>query len=200
MTGIPPTQVTSERNQATSPNDSPSAETTPEDVATMVGNLASTDQKKEAAVAVIGKLPPDAAPEVVATMVDNLESTDQKKDAAVAVVGKLPPEATPDVVGRMVDNLGSADQVKVATAAMNALPTQRQQDLANSILGTPSRKVQAALWLIVVITISAAIFIFGTLSFILVLNGRGAEGPLALATTALGGIVGLIATTPGRRG
>jgi hypothetical protein len=175
------------------------SQATPDLVARMVGNLDTTDQKKEAAVAAVGAVPSEATPDVVGTMVGNLDTTDQKKEAAVAAVGAVPSEATPDVVGTMVGNLGSADQVRAAAAAMNALPAQRQQDLANSILGTPSSKVQGSLWLIVVITISAAIFIFGVLSFVLVLSGRGAEGPLALATTALGGIVGLIATTPGRR-
>ena len=71
--------------------------------------------------------------------------------------------------------------------------------MLTSILGTPDSKTQRTLWYLVVSTISAAIFVFGVLTFVLILTGRSAEGPLALATTALGGIVGLIATSPGSR-
>lgn len=41
-----------------------------------------------------------------------------------------------------------------------------------------------------------AIFVFGALTFVLVPNGKIAEGVVALATTALGGVVGLVFTSP----
>jgi hypothetical protein len=65
------------------------------------------------------------------------------------------------------------------------------------MFGTPDPKTQRALWYIVIVTTSAAIFLFGGLTFALTLLGKSGEGTLALATTALGGIVGLVATTPG---
>jgi hypothetical protein len=44
---------------------------------------------------------------------------------------------------------------------------------------------------------TAAIFVFGSMAFVLIYQGKAAEAPLALATTALGGVVGLVATSPG---
>jgi hypothetical protein len=173
--------------------------TTPQDVANMADKLDSA-HKKEAAVNLVDALAPEDKSEVVARVVGNLETPDQKKEAAVAAVGALPSAATPDVVATMVGKLDSADQKRAAAAALNTLPQDQQQQVASSILGTSSPKVQGALWLIVIMTISVAIFVFGVLSFVLVVSGKSAEGPLALATTALGGIVGLVASTPGRRG
>ncbi|MGH3548597.1 MAG: hypothetical protein ACRDQU_10915 [Pseudonocardiaceae bacterium] len=45
-------------------------------------------------------------------------------------------------------------------------------------------------------TMGAAIFVFGILTFVLVLKGQSADGVIALATTALGGVVGLISPSP----
>ncbi len=165
----------------------------------MTDNLDNA-QKKEEAVKLVEALSSEDKSEVVARLVGNLETPDQKKEAAVAAVGALSSAATPDAVAAMVGKLDSADQKRAAAAALNMLPQDQQQQLASSVLGNPSPKVQGALWLIVIITISAAIFVFGVLSFVLVVSGKGAEGPLALAATALGGIVGLLASTPGRRG
>jgi hypothetical protein len=55
------------------------------------------------------------------------------------------------------------------------------------------------LWYIVVGVMALAVFIFGSMAFVLLYQGKAAEAPLALATTALGGVVGLIATSPGSR-
>ena len=44
----------------------------------------------------------------------------------------------------------------------------------------------------------AVIVIFGVLSFVLIYQGKHAEATLALATTALGGIVGLISPGPSK--
>jgi hypothetical protein len=69
--------------------------------------------------------------------------------------------------------------------------------LAEGVLGVPDRRTQQILWYIVVWTMVAAIFVFGTMAFVLIYQKKAAEAPLALATTALGGVVGLIATSPG---
>lgn len=55
------------------------------------------------------------------------------------------------------------------------------------------------LWYIVVSTLAAAVFVFGSMAFVPVYRKKAAEAPRALVTTALGGIVGLVATSPGRR-
>ncbi len=189
-------KVTGERDTQTA--DGSTSGATPQDVADLAEKLDSAN-KKEAAVNLVDALAPEDKSEVVARVVGNLETADQKKDAAVAAVGALSSAATPDAVATMVGKLDSADQKRAAAAALNMLPQDQQQQVASSILGTPSPKAQGALWLIVVMTISAAIFVFGVLSFVLVVSGKSAEGPLALATTSLGGIVGLVAATPGRR-
>jgi hypothetical protein len=101
-------------------------------------------------------------------------------------------------MAKVIGNLNTPDQQQqAAAAAVNALPPEGQQEVLTSLLGTPNPKTQRTLWYIVISTISAAIFVFGVLTFVLILLGKSAEAPLALATTALGGIVGLIATNPG---
>jgi len=52
----------------------------------------------------------------------------------------------------------------------------------------------------VVGTMALAVFFFGTMAFVLMYQKKGAEAPLALATTALGAIIGLVATSPGSKG
>jgi hypothetical protein len=54
------------------------------------------------------------------------------------------------------------------------------------------------LWKCVVGSLVAVIVIFGVLSFVLIYQGKHAEATLALATTALGGIVGLISPGPSK--
>jgi hypothetical protein len=87
-------------------------------------------------------------------------------------------------------------QKQVAAAAIGGLSQADQEDVAATILGTPDRKTQQRLWYIVIGTMGGAIFVFGILTFLLVLMGKSAEGVLALGTTALGGVVGLVSTSP----
>jgi hypothetical protein len=160
----------------------------------------TTDEQQDAAAAAVGALSPDATSAVVAKVVGNLNTTDQQQDAAAAAVGALSPDATNAVVAKVVGNLTTPGQQQdAAAAALGALPRAGQEEVLTSILGTPDPKTQRALWYIVISAIAAAIFVFGILTFVLILLGKSAEAPLALATTALGGIVGLLATTPGGR-
>lgn len=92
--------------------------------------------------------------------------------------------------------LDTDQQKQIAAAAVNALPQADQEEVAATTLGTPDRKTQQRLWYIVVGMMGGAIFVFGALTFVLVLEGKNAEGVVALATTALGGVVGLISTSP----
>jgi len=77
-------------------------------------------------------------------------------------------------------------------------PQDRDEVARASVLPLPDVRTQQVLWYMVVGTMAIGIFVFGTMAFLLLAWGRGAEAPLALATTALGGIVGLVATSPGR--
>ena len=72
--------------------------------------------------------------------------------------------------------------------------------VAETVLGSPDRKTRQILWYLVVATLTAADFVFGSMAFVLVYQKKAAEAPLALATAALGAIVGLVATSPGSRG
>jgi hypothetical protein len=83
---------------------------------------------------------------------------------------------------------------------MGALSSADQEAVAADagVLDRPDAVTQRNLWYMVVGTMALAIFVFGIMAFLLLHWGEAAEAPLALATTALGGIVGLIATSPGR--
>jgi hypothetical protein len=154
------------------------------------------DQQQEAAVAAMSALAPESTSAAVGEVVGNLSTPGQQQQAAVAAMSALAPESTSAAVGEVVGNLSTPGQQQdAATAAVGALSPAGQQAVLTSLLGTPDPKTQRRLWYIVVSTIAAAIFVFGVLTFVLILLGKSAEAPLALATTALGGIVGLIATS-----
>lgn len=104
-----------------------------------------------------------------------------------------------EVTAEVVSQLDADQQREAAVAALSALPRAGQEEVFARVLGKPDPKIQRALWYIVVLTISAAIFVFGALTFTLILLGKNGEAPLALAATALGGFVGLIATSPAGR-
>jgi hypothetical protein len=136
--------------------------------------------------------------ELGAAMVHGLDTPEQQKAAAEGVVGALPNEAKQDLAATVVQSLDTPEQKRAAAeGAVGALSTEQRQDLAESLLGRPDRKTRQNLWYIVVWTMAAAIFVFGSMAFVLIYQKKAAEAPLALATTALGGVVGLVATSPG---
>lgn len=138
---------------------------------------------------------------LAATVVRGLESPEQQKAAAEDVVGALPDAAKQDLAGTVVRSMDSPEQQKAAAAsALGALePTLQQQVVAN-VLGPPDERTRQLLWYVVVGTMAIAVFFFGTMAFVLMYQKKAAEAPLALATTALGAIVGLVATSPGSKG
>jgi hypothetical protein len=115
-------------------------------------------------------------------------------------VDTLTPAEQRDLAAAVVQSLDTPEQQKAAEGVVGALPNEAKQDLqdlAESLLGRPDGKTQQNLWCIVVWTMAAAIFVFGSMAFVLIYQKKAAEAPLALATTALGGVVGLVATSPG---
>jgi len=124
-------------------------------------------------------------------------SLKQKRDAAEGVVRALPDEAKHDLAAMVVQSMGTPQQQSAAAegVVMSLSPKQRKQ-LA-STLGRPDRTTRQHLWYIVIGAMVTAIFVFGVGVIVLVAKGMHAEAPLALATTALGGVVGLVATSPG---
>jgi hypothetical protein len=163
---------------------------------TLAEALPSTAQK--AAELAMDTLPPAEQQGLAAAVVQTLDTPQQQKAAAEAVVGALPAEAKQDLAATVVQTLDTPQQQRAAAeAVVGTLPSDQQQQLAEGVLGVPDRRTQQRLWYIVVWTLVAAIFVFGAMAFVLIYQKKAAEAPLALATTALGGVVGLIATSPG---
>jgi hypothetical protein len=132
--------------------------------------------------------------------VQGLDTPEQQKAAAEGVVGALPTEAKQDLAATVVQSLDTPQQQRAAAeAVVGALPTEQRQQLAEGVLGIPDQRTQQNLWYIVIGVMGLAIFIFGSMAFVLLYQKKPAEAPLALATTALGGVVGLLATSPGSR-
>ena len=168
--------------------------------ATVVKSLVSPEQQRAAAEGVVGALLAEAKQDLAATVVRSLDSTEQQKSAAEAVVGALPAEAKQDLAATVVRSLESPEERKAAAqSAFGVLSTTQQVQLAENVLGSPDAKTRRRLWYMVVATMIVALFFFGSMSFVLIYQRKAAEAPLALATTALGALVGLVATSPGTR-
>jgi hypothetical protein len=128
------------------------------------------------------------------------DTPEQKQAAPTAVIGSLPPDIQQAMPATLVQGLDTAEQKQAAaTAVIGSLPPDIQQQLANTVLGYPDRKTRQVLWYLVVSALTAAVFVFGSMAFVLVYQKKPADASLALATTALGGIIGLVATSPGGR-
>ena len=122
------------------------------------------------------------------------------EDKLVAAVGTLSADAQQRIPATVVDGLGTTQQKQAAAeAVIGKLPADVQQQVAEAVLGSPDRRTRQVLWYLVVSTLTAAVFVFGSMAFVLVYQKKAAEAPLALTTAALGGIIGLVATSPGPR-
>ncbi len=159
------------------------------------GSELRPDQQHQVATTTIDGLSAESKQELVGTVVQGL-SPDQQHQVATETIDGLSAESKQELVGTVVQSLSPDQQHQVATETIGTLPRADQEDVAATILGVPDRRTQQRLWYIVVGTMGGAIFVFGILTFVLVLLGKSAEGVLALATTALGGVVGLVATSP----
>jgi hypothetical protein len=127
------------------------------------------------------------------------EPSDHAREAA-ELVQKLTPAEQQHLAAAVVQSIDTPEQQRAAAeGVVRALPNEQREQLADSVLGRPDRVTRQHLWYIVVWPMAAAIFIFGTMAFVLMYQKKAAEAPLALATTALGGVVGLVATSPGSR-
>jgi hypothetical protein len=134
-----------------------------------------------------------------ATMSDGPDTPAQQLAAAEGLVDALPDEAKQGLAATVVQGLPAAQQQAAAQGVLDALPDDQRTQLAETVLGSPDKNTRKVLWYVVVSTLAAAVFVFGSMAFVLVYQKKAAEAPLALATTALGGIVGLVATSPGSR-
>ncbi|MBV9096058.1 MAG: hypothetical protein JO132_19660 [Streptosporangiaceae bacterium] len=123
-----------------------------------------------------------------------------EQQAAEAMIGALPPDVKQDIAATVVQGLDtSAQKQQAAEAVIGALPPDVKQQVAETVLGSPDQRTRQILWYLVVSTLTIAVFVFGSMAFVLVYQKKAAEAPLALATAALGAIIGLVATSPGSR-
>jgi len=160
----------------------------------------NTGQKQATIEAMLGTLPSETRRDMAATVVQGLDTIEQKQAAAQAVLGTLPSETRQDIAATVVQGLDTPEQKQAAAqAVLGTLPSDVQQQVAQTVLGSPDQKTRQVLWYMVVSTLTLAVFAFGAMTFVLVYQGKAAEAPLALATAALGGIIGLVATSPGSR-
>jgi hypothetical protein len=137
---------------------------------------------------------------LAATVVQSLDTPEQQRAAAEGVVGALPAAAKQELAATVVQSLDTPEQrAAAAKSALGALSAPQQAAVAESLLGSPDATTRQRLWYVVVGTMALAVFVFGSMAFVLIYQRKAAEAPLALATTALGGLVGLIATSPGSR-
>lgn len=135
-------------------------------------------------------------PDLIANVVGDLSDT-HKKLTAEKIIGSVDTNDQPDILTTAIDNLPASQQKETVKKSYLALSPQDQEDLASTGLGSPDAKTRQRIWYVVVGTMAGALFVFGTMAFVLILRGEPAEAPLALATAALGGLVGLVATSPG---
>ena len=195
----------SETPEQKQPAASPVIGTLPADLqqampAALAQGLETPEQKGAAATAVIGSLPADLQQAIPATLVRGMETPEQKQAAATAVIGSLPANLQQAMPAALVQGLETPEQKQAAaTAVIGTLSADAKQQLAGA-LGSPDQRTRQVLWYLVVSTLTAAVFVFGTMAFVLVYQKKAADAPLALATAALGGIIGLVATSPGSRG
>ena len=165
--------------------------------ATVVQGLAP-EQQQAAAQGVMDALPDEAKQGLAATVVQALPAA-QQQAAAQGLIGALPDEAKQGLAATVVQGLAPEQQQAAARGVLDALPSDQRTQLAETVLGSPDKRTREILWYMVVSTLAASVFVFGSMAFVLVYQKKAAEAPLALATTALGGIVGLVATSPGSR-
>ncbi len=169
-----------------------------QDLAASVVQGLAPEQQQAAAQGVMNALPDAAKQDLAASVVQGL-APEQQQAAAQGVMNALPDAAKQDLAASVVQGLAPEQQQAAAQGVMNALPDAERTQVAENALGSPDKKTRQVLWYMVVLTLATAVFVFGSMAFVLVYQKKAAEAPLALATTALGGIVGLIATSPGSR-
>ncbi|MER5449920.1 hypothetical protein ABT065_30505 [Streptomyces sp. NPDC002764] len=146
-------------------------------------------------------LPDEAKPDLAAALVQGMSTREQQQAVFGSVLDALPDEGKQDLATVLINGMNTDEQKRAAAGrAVDALKPDQRQELARSVLGQPNAKTAQTLWYIVVSTLAAAVFVFGVLAFVLIYQKKPAEAPLALATTALGGVVGLVATSPGGNG
>ena len=174
------------------------------------------EQQKAAAQDIATGLPPQAQQDLATSLGQSLESAERQKAAAQDIATGLPPQAQQDLATSLGQSLESPERQKAAAQDIaTGLPPQAQQDLATSfvkslappqqtevletVFGPLDNETRKRILKVVIYTLTAVVFLFGAMTFMLLYQRKGADAPLTLATTALGAIVGLVAISPGGR-
>lgn len=117
--------------------------------------------------------------------------TPQKAAQVVQGMTSLPAPELGEAVGAGLQRLPAPELEKAAGKALSQLPADAKERVAGG-LSAPDPKTNNLLWRVVVYSLIGIVGLFGAFTFVLIYQGKSAEAVLALATTALGGIVGLI--------
>jgi hypothetical protein len=92
---------------------------------------------------------------------------EQKQAAAQAVVGTLPAEVKQDMAATVVQGLDTPVQKQAAAqTVLGTLPADIQQQVASTVLGSASQHTRDNLWYLVVWTLTVAVFVFGSMTFV----------------------------------
>jgi hypothetical protein len=127
------------------------------DVATVATqDLPPTDKKDVATAATQGLSPADKKD--VATMATEGLSPDDKKDVATMAAQDLPPEQRKTVANAATQGLPPDDKKDVTLNAVQTLPEGAKQEVQQAA-GNPSQRVTDKIWMIVVGTFAAVLFI-----------------------------------------
>jgi hypothetical protein len=171
-------------------------ESRPGVMTSLLRGLPDQDVARTVGVAV-GELPRAAQQQAASEVLAHLDFAD-RTDQVVQVMQSLPAASVGDAVEAGLASLQGPQLEATASNAFDRLPATAQKRIASGVLEPPDEKTSNFLWKVVVCSLIAVVVIFGVLTFVLIYQKKSAEAPLALATTALGGIVGLLSPGPSK--
>jgi hypothetical protein len=157
------------------------------------------EQQKATVQEIAAALPPGDQQDLATTLGQSLESPEQKKATAQGIAAALTPEQKKATAQGIAAALPSLDQQDLATTMVKSLDRPQQTEVLETVFGPLDNETRKTILKVVIYTLTTVVFLFGVMAFMLLYQGKGAEAPLTLATTALGAIVGLIAINPGGR-
>lgn len=170
------------------------------EVAPALAQQMDASQKKKTAARLMADLPAEDKQELAPALIQDMDAA-RKKRTATEVMAGMPAGDKQDLTGVLTSGMNTDQKKNTLTQLAMAVPAADRQDVVESVLGPPDTRTRNAIWLAVVYTLVGVIFVFGGISFVLILLKKGsAEVPLTLATTALGAVIGLVASNSRRNG
>ena len=145
-------------------------------------------------------VPPGKARHALMTSLgQGLGSPERKKAAILDVATALPAEQQMAAAQDIATALPPEAQQDLATSFVKSLDPTQQTEVFETVFGPLDNETRKKILKVVIYTLTAVVFLFGVMTFMLLYQRKAADAPLTLATTALGAIVGLIAISPGGR-